>query len=214
MITGKNPAKGLGILSLAGSFTAVPLVIAFARTGWGAPGSTAYQTYELLNRLMTVSLLMMAAGWLGLALRIPAGYGRWGARLGLLASLVMAAGSAAEFYLFSHLPYELSNQRDAAWTAFLLGSLLLPISAAAAGAAIWRRPFRPRWAGMLLVLALPVQILAFFTFSPFLGPAVLALAAGWLLLSNPDPVFDPPGSGQFSVRDGQAAGGAEEKVSL
>jgi hypothetical protein len=214
MNIGKKPTKWLGILSLIGGVTAVPLMIAFAITGWGAPGTAAYRTYELLNRLMAISLLLMAAGWLGLAFRIPAGYGRWGAWLALLASLVMVAGNAAEFYLFSDQPYgNFSNQRNISWTAFSLGSLVLDIGATIVGVAMWRRRLWPRWSGMLLMLALPLDILAFFILSPFLGPAVLALAVGRLLFSNPDQVVDPKGaveqdgSGLFSVSDGQTAGG-------
>jgi hypothetical protein len=213
MNTSKNLPKQLGVLSLIGSLTSVLLMIAFALTVWGEPGTAAYQTYVLLNRLMAGALVMMAAGWLGLALRIPAGYGRWGGWLALVAALVMIAGNAAEFYLFSDQPYGFNNQRNAAWSAFSMGSLVLDIGATMAGIAIWRKRLWPRWIGTLLMLALPLDILAFFIFSPFLGPAVLALAVGWLQFSNPDQVVDPKGaveqngSGLFSMRDGQKAGG-------
>lgn len=184
----KKPTKCLGVLSLAGSFTAVPLMIAFAFTGWGEPGTTAFQTYELLNRLMAFSLLMMAAGWLGLALGSPSGYGRWGAWLALSAALVIVTGNAAEFYLFTDQPYgDIRNLRTISWTAFSLGSLVLDVGSTIVGLAIWRRQLWPRWIGMLLMLALPLDILAFFIFSPFLGPAVLALAVGWLLVTSPNP---------------------------
>jgi len=63
MKTGNKWTKVLGILSLVGGITVVPLMIAFARTGWGTPGTAAYETYELLNRLTAFSLLLMAAGW-------------------------------------------------------------------------------------------------------------------------------------------------------
>jgi predicted MFS family arabinose efflux permease len=134
---------------------------------------------------MAFSLLLMAAGWLGLAFRIPAGYGRWGAWLALLASLVMVAGNAAEFYLFRVQPYgNFSNQRTISWTAFLLGSQVLDIGATIVGVAIWRWQLWPRWIGMLLMMSLPLDILAFFTFSPFLGPALMALVVGWLLVRS------------------------------
>ena len=208
MNTRNKLTKRLGVLSLVSGVTAMPLMIAFAMTSWGAPGTAAYRTYELLNRLMAISLLLMAAGWLGLAFRIPAGYGRWGAWLALLASLVVVAGNAAEFYLFSDQPYGFNNQRNAAWTAFSLGSLVLDIGATILGVAIWRRRLWPRWSGTLLMLSLPLDILAFFILSPFLGPAVLALVVGWLLFLNPDQVVDPKGaveqneSGIISVSDG------------
>jgi hypothetical protein len=169
---GKKPKEWLGMLSPAGSFTGVPLMIAFALSGWGEPGTAAYQTYELLNRLMAFSLLMMAAGWLGLAFRIPAGYGRWGAWLALLASLVMVAGNAAEFYLFTGQPYGyIRNQRTISWTVFSWGSLVLNIGATIVGVAIWRWQLWPRWIGMLLMMSLPLDILAFFLpFRRSLGP--------------------------------------------
>lgn len=65
----------LGILSLLAGITAVPLLITFYQTGWGAPGTAVYQTYELLNRLMAVALLFMAVGWVGVW-RLLMGYGR------------------------------------------------------------------------------------------------------------------------------------------
>jgi hypothetical protein len=182
MNPGSKLTRWLGVMSLAGSLSAVPLMLAFALTGWGAPGTAAYRAYELLNRLMAFTLLLMAAGWLGLVLRIPGGYGRWGAWLALFAALVMVAGNAAEFYLFTDQPYgNISNQRSASWTAFSLGSLVLAVGATIAGLAIWRRRLWPRWSGLLLMVALPLDILAFFFASPFLEPAVLALALGWLL---------------------------------
>lgn len=192
MNPGNNLTRWLGVVSLAGGFTAFPLMIAFALTGWGEPGTAAYRTYELLNRLMAFSLLLMAAGWLGLALRIPSGYGRWGAWLALLAALVMVAGNAAEFYLFSNQPYgDLSNLRNASWTAFSLGSLVLNVGATMVGVNIWRRRLWPRWSGMLLMLALPLDILAFFVASPFLVPAGMAMALGWLLIRYSFPIQNP-----------------------
>lgn len=69
--------KWLGVISLLGGISAIPLMITFNLTDWGEPGTSAYQTYELLNRLMSVALLLMIPGWVGLGLLIPTGYGRW-----------------------------------------------------------------------------------------------------------------------------------------
>jgi uncharacterized membrane protein (DUF2068 family) len=55
-----------------------------------------------------------------------------------------------------------------------------------AGVALWRTRTWPRWIAALLCLALPLDVIAFFTFSPFLGPAVLAIALGWMLIRAPD----------------------------
>jgi hypothetical protein len=184
MTIGKKPTKWLGILSLIGGVSAVALMIAFALTGWGAPGTAAYRTYELLNRLMAFTLLMMAAGWLGLVLRIPGGYGRWGAWLAFIGAILLIIGNAAEFWLFSDLSYDCCNVRHVAWSTFLFGLLVTAIGATLSGAAFRRTHHEPRWGGIFLILAVPLFILGF-GFAPFLGPAVLALALGWLLVTNP-----------------------------
>ena len=174
----------LGVLGLTGSITAVPIIIAFTQTGWGTPGTPTYQSYELLNRLMTFSLLLMAAGWLGVVLLCVHGNGRWGAILAFVGSIIMVAGTAAEFWLFSDLPYSQgSNLRNAAWSTFGLGSLLLDVGAMILGIAIWRSRLGSRWRAVVLLLALPMDFAAFFLLgSPFLGAAILAFVVGSLLL--------------------------------
>jgi hypothetical protein len=186
MNIGKKPTKWLGILSLIGGVTAVLLMIAFASTGWGAPGTTAYRTYELLNRLMAFSLLLMTAGWLGLVARIPGGYGRWGGWLAVIGAILLFTGNAAEFWLFSGLSYDCCNVRHVAWSTFLFGLLVTAIGATLSGAAFLRTHHEPRWGGIFLILAVPLFILGFGV-APFLGPAVLALAVGWLLVATPSP---------------------------
>ena len=174
----------LGVLGLTGGITAVPLIIAFYQTGWGAPGTPTYQSYELLNRLMTFSLLLMAAGWLGVVLLCVHGNGRWGAILAFVGSIIMVAGTTAEFWLFSDLPYSQgSNLRNAAWSTFGLGSLLLDVGAMILGIAIWRSRLGSRWRAVVLLLALPMDFAAFYLLgSPFLGAAILAFVVSSLLL--------------------------------
>ncbi|MCI0397039.1 MAG: hypothetical protein L0332_05520 [Chloroflexi bacterium] len=172
-----------GVLSLFSGVTAVPLMVALALTGWGEPGTAAYQTYETLNRLMIISLLLMAAGWIGLLLLWPGGYGREGALLALSGAILMVIGHAAEFWLFSGQPYGATgNLGNGAWVAFSLGSPVMSLGATVAGLAIWRSSLWARWSGLLLLLALPLDLVAFFTVSPSLSPAVMALALGWLLV--------------------------------
>lgn len=177
--------RGLGILGLIGAITAVLLIIAFAQTGWGVPGTPTYQSYESLNRLMAFSLLLMAAGWLGMVLLYVHENGRWGAILAFVGSLIMVVGTAAEFWLFSDLAYSQgSNLRNAAWSTFGLGSLLLDVGAMILGVAIWRSRSGSRWRAVVLLLALPMDFTAFFLIgSPFLGAAILAFVVGSLLLS-------------------------------
>ena len=177
--------RWLGVLSVLGGITAVPLMLAFTATGFGEPGTAAYETYEQLNRLMAVSLLLMTAGWLGAWRAWPGGPGRWAAAVAFVGSLVVVAGNAAEFWLFSDLPYAVAgNGRDLSWMAFSIGSLVMDIGATLLGVAAWRSRFWPRWSAALLMAALPLDMVAFFTVSPFLAPAVLAVAIGYLLYAG------------------------------
>jgi len=177
-----NIKRWLGLLSLLGGISAVPLMVAFASTGWGKPGTAAYQTYETLNRLTAFALLLMVPGWLGLFLALPRGYGRWGALAALVGALLMVAGNAAEFWLYSDLSYECCNARHTAFGTFSLGSLVTDVGAMVAGIAMRRGGSGPRWLAALLILALPLDVAGFFLLSPFAAAAVLALALGWWLL--------------------------------
>ncbi|MCI0396378.1 MAG: hypothetical protein L0332_24575 [Chloroflexi bacterium] len=68
----------LGVLSLLGGAAAIPLMFAFLNVGWGDPGTAAYQRYETLNRLTSVALLFIAAGWWGVVQLIrPVNEPRW-----------------------------------------------------------------------------------------------------------------------------------------
>lgn len=177
--------RWLGLLGVFGGITAVPLIIAFMVTGFGEPGTAAYETYEQLNRLMAISLLLMSAAWLGAWLVWPAGFGRWAAAVAFVGSLVVVAGNAAEFWLFSDLPYGVAgNGRDLSWIAFSLGSLVMDIGATLLGIAVWRSRRWPRWSAVLLILALPLDVVSFFTVSSFLAPAILAVAIGYLLYAS------------------------------
>lgn len=177
-----NIIRWLGLLSLLGGISAVPLMVAFAVSGWGEPGTAAYQTYETLNRLTAFALLLMVPGWIGLFLALPRGYGRWGALAALVGALLMVAGSAAEFWLFSDLSYECCNARHTAFGSFSLGSLVTDLGALVAGIAMMRRGSGPRWLAALLILALPLDVAGFFLLSPFAAATALALALGWWLL--------------------------------
>jgi hypothetical protein len=157
-------------------------VVSFPLNGWGAPGTAAYQTYEYQNRLMAFSLLLMAAGWLGLARSSPGGYGRWGAWLALVGAILMITGNAAEFWLYSDLSYDCCNMRHIAWETFLTGLFITVIGATVSGLAFQRTRSMPPWVRIMLILALPLVVTSFML-SPFLGPAVLAVILGSLLLS-------------------------------
>ena len=173
----------LGTLSVVGGVSTVPLFIAFAAIGWSVPGTAAYARYELLNRITAVSLLLMLAGWVGLALLWRKEDGYWRLWLPILGSILTLIGNASEFWLFSDLPYDGFNMRGVAWTTFLVGLLLLAIGATITGLALRRNQLWPDWLSMLLMAALPLTVIVSMV-SPFMGPAVLASALGWVLLNG------------------------------
>ena len=179
--------RWLGILSLLGGITAVPLLIAFLMIEGGAVGTAAYQRYELLNRLMSVILVLMSVGWFGMW-RVLKGNGRWAARIAFLGVLIMAAGTAAEFWLYSDLSYSGDNMRQMAYSTTSVGGLLLDLGAMGVGIAIWRSRIWPRWYALLLILALPIDFAAFFLLnSPFVTATTVAILLGWFLLRNVRP---------------------------
>jgi hypothetical protein len=169
----------LGVLALVGGITAVFLIIAFEKTGWGSPGTAVYQTYEVLNRRMAGALLLMTAGWLGMVLWLPKGYGRLTAVVAFISSLLMVVGVAAEFWLYTDLPYAEANMRSAAFSLFSLSSLALDLSLTVLGISLWRSRLWPRWSALILLLALPLDLVAFFGLdSIFLASTILALVMG------------------------------------
>lgn len=106
----------------------------------------------------------------------------------------MLVGNAAEFWLFSDQPYgDSDNLRNASWLLFSIGSLLMDVGATITGVSLWRTPTCPRWISAVLLMALPLDVIAFFAFSPFLAPGVLVIALGWLV-SNPDRRVESAGS--------------------
>ena len=178
--------RWLGIVSLVGGGTAVPLLIAFYMIEWGAVGTAAYQRYELLNRLMAVALLFMAAGWLGVG-QVMKGYDRWAALIAFIGVLIMAGGTAAEFWLFSDLSYTDQNLRQAAFTAFGIGGALLDIGAMVIGIGLWQKKSWPRWSTIILLMALFIDLAAFIWLNAaFMAVAILSLTISYNLLTIKD----------------------------
>lgn len=174
----------LGLFSLLGGLLGILLVTAFSMTGFGYPATAAYRVYEMLNRFTALPLLLMACGWLGLALMLPSGYGRKAARVTFAASFVMTFGTAAEFWLFSDQPYGVwTNGRMASFMAFFIASLILYVGATVIGLYMWRAGTGLRAGAVVLMIAIPLYIVAMITVgSNFIVPALLALVSGWLLL--------------------------------
>lgn len=175
-----------GLLGIFGGLAGLTLVAVFAMTDFGMPGTAAYRTYEMLNRLIALPLLLMAAGWFGLALILPSGNGRKGAWVAFVAAVAMAIGTAAEFWLFSDQPYGVwTNGRMISFMTFFIASLFLYICATLVGVYLWRSGMGSRAVVIVLIAAIPLYIISVFTLnSNFLIPAVLAMAVGWLAWSS------------------------------
>lgn len=176
----------LGLISILSGLIGILLVVFFAANDFGYPGTAAYRVYETLNRLIALPLLLIACGWLGLALALPSGYGRISAWLAFVAAVVMVAGTAAEFWLFSDQPYGVwTNGRMASFMSFFIASLILYICATLVGVHLWRAKSGPRPAAAILMASIPLYIAVVFTInSNFLIPALLALVVGMVLLSS------------------------------
>lgn len=183
-----NMNRWLGILSLIGGVAGVLLFVAFSTIGWAEPGTAVYQTYEMLNRLNAFIFLFMAAGWLG-AFMVLEGNGRWAALVALIGTILYVVGTAAEFWLYSDLPYNPPNEgwtmRHTAFTTALIGNLVRDIGAMIAGVFVWRSGLWPHWVALILLLALPLDLFAFMSLgSTSLVSTLYGLVIGWILLKN------------------------------
>ncbi len=121
---GSGTAKSLTrlgvILALAGFAAALWYFFGYVPSvGWGPPGTEAYVQYERANRLFLLPLLVHAAGW---TLIVRVRTWRRVAAIGASGSLMMVAGSAGEFWIFSAESYQ-SAVRLVSWMIFLLGTL-------------------------------------------------------------------------------------------
>ncbi len=111
----------------------VGLVVMFMAAGssdWGPPGTEAYESYQMMNRLVTVPAVLLvvgvfATGFQGRGSLGVLGWISW--LLGLAGSLLVLAGNVAEFWLFTSRSYG-DPVRSLAWSSFLLGVLLLIIA--------------------------------------------------------------------------------------
>jgi hypothetical protein len=156
--------RALVLVGLVGAVLALSLAIVGAEVSWGPPGSSAYEAYELLNRLSALPLLLMVAAPIGL-LRLPGirddRLGRVAAAgllVGLAASVV---GSAAEFWLFSDDPYAGPGSlgRNVSFIGgYFLGSIVVLLSMVGIGRWSMRTGSIPMWAAAPLLL-LPVAFI-------------------------------------------------------
>jgi hypothetical protein len=80
------------------------------------------------------------------------------------------AGSVGEFWVFTEQPYRVAGGRDASWTIYLLGHLILAIGSVLFGIATVRAGILPRTAAMLFAM---------------LGAAAVVPVAGAMLFAIP-----------------------------
>ena len=144
--------------------------------GWGQPGSTAYERYELINRLLPPTLLPVVVGFIGLHVAQRRSYG-WLGTAGFATVLVgfvlITAGNVGEFWVFSDQSYEGAG-RNASWTVFLLGHLVLVIGTLLFGIATVRAKVFPQQPALLFaVMGVGVVV-------PFLGAVLFAIPFVWL----------------------------------
>jgi hypothetical protein len=98
----------------------------------------------------------------------------------------MAAGTVAEFWLYSDLPYGEDNLRNTAFSIFSISSLVAGLALLALGMRTLIRRQLPRYYSIVLILYLPIDIALFVTGqSIFLTSAlVVILIAGLTLRSS------------------------------
>lgn len=75
--------------------------------------------------------------------------------------------------------------RQTTFAVASMAALVQDIGAMTAGIYVWRTGAWPRWAAVVLLLALPLDFFAFFVMgTTFLVSAVFALILGWILLTK------------------------------
>jgi fucose 4-O-acetylase-like acetyltransferase len=137
----------------------------------------------MLNRLIALPLGLMSCGWLGLALITAKGPEKIASWLALVASIVMAAGTAAEFWFFSDQPYGIwTNGRMASFMSFFVASLILYGCATLIGLRLLRSGANPRLGPIALAAAIPLFFANVIWLNVnFLIPALLAVVVGSML---------------------------------
>ena len=111
----------------------VGLVVMFMAAGsseWGPPGTEAYDSYQMMNRLVAVPAALLVVGVLAIGFqgRKSLGVLGWVSwLLGLAGSLLVLAGNVAEFWMFTSRAYG-DPVRNLAWGSFMLGVALLVIA--------------------------------------------------------------------------------------
>ena len=171
---------------LGGAFW-ILLTLIFS-SDWGAPGTLQYLAYQNFNRLWSPTLLLMLFGFVGVYLQYPfrAGkLGQIGFGLIVLGFGLMVAGNIAEFWVFTDSPYASGlNPRNLSWFTFLFGWLFTLIGSLLWGIHSRRTRALPGWAGVSLLLTLPISIALLFAQSILLPTAAVLIALSILTLRD------------------------------
>lgn len=186
MIGNSQTAKILAAIGLfAGLAAAVSIVI--VGDTFGYPGSAAYRTYETFNRAMAIIIALQAIALAGFYLQKRGSLPRID-RIMIIIALVawvgMAVGTAAEFWLFSDLPYAAANMRSVSFSIFSFSSLIAGLALFILGLRILLGRQLPFYLGVVLILYLPIDVFLFVTGqSIFLASALISVAiAGFTLV--------------------------------
>lgn len=102
---------------------------------WGPPGTSAYNTYQTLNRLVTVPAVMLvvgiaASGWAARRRLGALGWLAW--LIALSGSVLVLAGNVSEFWVFTTRSYS-DSARNISWALFVMGVILLVVGGILAG---------------------------------------------------------------------------------
>ena len=172
-----NLVKWGGLAAMVGGVLWALWTVGFNFAGYGDPGTPAYERYEAYNRVLPLAVLPVMAGFLGLHAAQRRSYG-WLGKAGFVTALIglalAVAGSVGEFWVFTTQPYGEANGRDASWTIYLLGHLILAIGSALFGIATVRAKVVASKAAMMFAVLGAAVVL------PFFGPLVFAIPFVWL----------------------------------
>ena len=177
----------LSIVGLLGGLTATISIIIVGDT-FGLPGSASYRIYENFNRLMAILIALEACAMIGFYFQQKDVFGnieRTALLIALIAWIGMAAGTAAEFWLYSDLPYGEDNLRNTAFSIFSISSLVVGLALLALGLGTLIRHQLPRYYSIVLILYLPIDIALFIIGqSIFLALALVAILIAGLTLRS------------------------------
>jgi hypothetical protein len=185
--------KLLGVVGLLGGSVALVSIMVVGDT-FGFPGSAEYLTYEIFNRSMAVLLALQTCSLIAFFIGRHEVLGKIDKRvvtIALIAWAAMAIGTAAEFWLYSDLPYPRTpadfNMRVAAFVLFFLGSLTAGVALLVLVIRLFKRRIINSLFGAALVLYFPLYFLGL---SIFIAPAVASIAiSGAALTSRRDSTF-------------------------